>query len=82
MKDEAKPVSPLVIVPGKSPRGLLVETMNLLFPFGFLMMGFKFLLRVLLVFSGHVVVDPDAAHREDDDDEPGEPEGTATEGGV
>lgn len=82
VKDEAKPVSPLVIVPGKSPRGLLVETMNLLFPFGFLMMGFKFLLRVLLVFSGHVVVDPDAAHREDDDDESGEPEGTAAEGGV
>jgi hypothetical protein len=75
----ARPVSPLVIVPGKNQRGLLVETLNLLFPFGFFMMGLKFLLRVLLVFSGHVVVDPDAAHREDHDDEPeGEP---AAEGG-
>ncbi|MCS6898321.1 MAG: TRAP transporter small permease subunit [Myxococcales bacterium] len=80
VKDEARAVSPLVIVPGKNQRGLLVETLNLLFPFGFLMMGLKFLLRVLLVFSGHVMVDPDAAHREDHDDEPeGEP--AAVEGG-
>lgn len=78
VKDEAKPVSPSVIVPGKSQRGLLVESLNLLFPFGFLMMGLKFLLRIVLVFSGHVVVDPDAAHREDDDEEA---EGTAAEGG-
>lgn len=75
--DESKAVSPLVIVPGKNQRGLLIEALNLLFPFGFLMMGFKFLLRVLLVFSGHVVVDPDAMHRDDDEEEEGEAAGAA-----
>ena len=77
VKDEGKPVPPLVIVPGKNQRGLLVEAMNLLFPFGFLMVGLKLLLRVLLLFSGHVVVDPDAAHREDDDEEEAVAEGGA-----
>lgn len=61
----AKHVAPLVIVPGKSQRGLLVEGLNLLFPFGFFMIGLKFLLRVLLALSGHVEVDPDAMHRDE-----------------
>jgi len=63
-------VTPLVTIPGgKTPRALLVEDLNLLFPFGFLMIALKLLLRAMLVISGHVVVDPDAAHREDDVDE-------------
>lgn len=68
VKEESKPVLPMVIIPGKSPRGLLVESLNLLFPFGFFIIGLKFLLRVVLLFSGHIVVDPDAAHREEEDD--------------
>jgi hypothetical protein len=63
---EAKYVAPLVIMPGKTQRGILVDDLNLLFPFGFLMLGFKFILRALLAISGHVVVDPDAMHRDDD----------------
>ncbi len=59
-------VTPLVTIPGgRSPRGILVEDLNLLFPFGFFMIGLKFLLRCLLAISGHVEVDPDAAHREE-----------------
>lgn len=63
---ESDYVAPLVIVPGKTQRGLLVDGLNLLFPFGFFMIGLKFLLRALQVASGHVVVDPDAMHREEE----------------
>ena len=75
-------VAPLVVIPGKTQRGLLVEDLNLLFPFGFFMIGLKFLLRALLAFSGHVVVDPDAAHREDDDDGEPHPHEGGAEGGA
>lgn len=65
--DTVKFVTPVVTIPGgKSPRGILVEDLNLLFPFGFMIIGLKFLLRCLLAISGHVEVDPDAAHRDDD----------------
>lgn len=73
-----KPVAPLVVAPGKSPRGLLVEDLNLLFPFGFFMLALKFLLRSVLAVSGHVVVDPDAAHRDESHDDGH----TAHEGGA
>ncbi len=62
-----KYVTPIVEIPGgRSPRGILVEDLNLLFPFGFFIIGLKFLLRCVLALSGHVKVDPDAAHRDDD----------------
>lgn len=67
--EATKWVAPLVIMPGKTQRGLLVDDLNLLFPFGFLMIAFKFLLRAALALSGHVVVDPDAAHREEEVEE-------------
>lgn len=71
-------VTPIVSIPGgKSPRGILVEDLNLLFPFGFFIIGLKFVLRCLLALSGHVVVDPDAAHR--DDDHPPAAQGAAEE---
>ncbi len=59
-------VRPLLILPGgRSTKGLLVEDLNLLFPFGFFVIALKFVLRALLVVSGHIEVDPDAMHRED-----------------
>ncbi|MFO0658874.1 MAG: TRAP transporter small permease subunit [Polyangiaceae bacterium] len=63
---EAQTITPLINMPGKTMRSLLVEDLNMLFPFGFFMLGLKFLLRVVLAISGHVEVDPDAAHRDDE----------------
>jgi hypothetical protein len=63
---EALMITPLISLPNKTMRSLLVEDLNMLFPFGFFMLGLKFLLRVVLAISGHVVVDPDAAHRDDE----------------
>ncbi|HSN97841.1 MAG TPA: TRAP transporter small permease subunit [Candidatus Nanopelagicales bacterium] len=60
------PHVPLVISPdGETPRGLLVHSLSLVFPFGLLMIGLRFLLRALLTVSGHFPVDPNEAHRED-----------------
>jgi TRAP-type C4-dicarboxylate transport system permease small subunit len=60
---------PAVIEPGGEARDLLVKEANFIFPFGLLMIALRFLLRALLVASGHVVVDPDAAHAEEDVEE-------------
>jgi TRAP-type C4-dicarboxylate transport system permease small subunit len=46
--------------------GLLIRTTNFIFPLGFIMLGLRFLLRVLLVLSGHIRVDPDAVHEDED----------------
>jgi hypothetical protein len=65
--------APLVIAPdGKTTRGMLVHDLSLVFPFGLLAIGLRFLLRVLLAVSGHLSLDPDAAHKDehDDGDEP------------
>jgi hypothetical protein len=35
------------------------------FPFGMLVLALRFLLRVILALSGHIEVDPDAAHKEE-----------------
>jgi len=57
---------PLVISPdGEATRGILVHSLGLVFPFGLLMIGLRFLLRVLLSLSGHLPVDPDEVHREE-----------------
>jgi hypothetical protein len=56
----------LVIAPdGDTARGMLVHDLNLIFPFGMLMIALRFLLRILLALSGHIDLDPDAAHKEE-----------------
>jgi hypothetical protein len=68
---------PQVTVPGtgEDARGLLIRELNFVFPFGLVAIALKFLLRILLVISGHIEVDPDAelddaelvhAHERDD----------------
>jgi hypothetical protein len=60
---------------GDEARGLLIRELNFVFPFGLVVVAIKFLLRVLLVLSGHIRVDPEAeldeealthAHERDD----------------
>ncbi len=64
--DDAPPHTPLVVAPdGESTRGILVHALSLVFPFGMLVLGLRFLLRILLSLSGHIEVDPDAAHKEE-----------------
>ena len=59
---------PAVNVPSgtESARGLLTRDLNFVFPFGLFMIALRFLLRALLVLSGQVIVDPDAAHGEEE----------------
>lgn len=45
---------PMVIVPGTTATGMLVHLLNLVFPLGFVLIGLRFLLRAVLVVSGHV----------------------------
>jgi len=45
---------------------LLVPLMNLVFSFGLLVIGIRFLLRSLLAIAGWVKVDPAAAHGDDE----------------
>jgi TRAP-type C4-dicarboxylate transport system permease small subunit len=63
--------SPAVNVPGgmEQARGLVIRDLNFVFPFGLLMIALRFLLRALLAVSGHVRVDPDAAHEEEEVEE-------------
>jgi TRAP-type C4-dicarboxylate transport system permease small subunit len=63
------PRRPFVVLPGESAAGVLIHAMDLLFPVGFLMIGLRMLLRILLVKSGQVSVE----------EEP-EPEETPTRG--
>ena len=57
---------PFVVSPdGENTRGALAHTLGLVFPFGLLAIGLRFLLRALLLLSGHVVADPDEAHKEE-----------------
>jgi len=70
MMDESAPGLtrlPAVNVPGGAEaRGLLIRDVNFVFPFGLLMIGLRFLLRTLLVLSGRLQVDPDAALAEEE----------------
>jgi hypothetical protein len=52
---------PQVTVPGtgEDARGLLIRELNFVFPFGLAAIAVKFLLRCLLVVSGHVRIDPE-----------------------
>jgi TRAP-type C4-dicarboxylate transport system permease small subunit len=64
--EDGSPHPPLVLSPdGKIVRGMLVHDLSLVFPFGFFVLGLRFLLRALLALSGHVKIDPDEAHKED-----------------
>jgi hypothetical protein len=45
---------------------MLVPMFDLIFAFGLLIVGIRFLLRSLLAFSGQIKVDPNAAHGDDD----------------
>src|SRR6185437_962121 len=57
---------PFVVSPdGETTRGALVYTLGLVFPFGLLAIGLRFLLRALLTLSGHFEADPDEAHKEE-----------------
>jgi hypothetical protein len=63
--DAANP-PPFVVAPdGEATRGILVHDFSLVFPLGLLMIGIRFLLRAILTLSGHIPVDPDAAHKDD-----------------
>lgn len=54
---------PVIVVPGGGgARGLLIATMNLMFPIGFLFIALRFLLRLALVASGHASVQEESAH--------------------
>jgi hypothetical protein len=63
---DAAPPPPFVVAPdGEATRGILVHDLSLVFPFGLLLIGIRFLLRAILTLSGHIPVDPDAAHKDD-----------------
>jgi TRAP-type C4-dicarboxylate transport system permease small subunit len=49
---------PQVVVPGtgEEARGLLIRDANMVFPFGLAIIALKFLLRIVLVLSGHIEV--------------------------
>lgn len=60
--------TPVVVPPnGENARGILVHLLNLVFPFGMFVIGFRFLLRMLMTLSGHIDIDPNAQHAIDDD---------------
>lgn len=73
--------SPIVIVPERGePRGELIKTANLVFPFGLFIIALRFILLSLLALSGHTAIDPEA-HAEGSDIERkrGEGDGDAEE---
>jgi TRAP-type C4-dicarboxylate transport system permease small subunit len=59
---------PQVAVPGtgEQARGLLTREFNLVFPFGLTVIAIKFLIRVLLVLSGHIELHPESELDEED----------------
>ena len=73
----------LTNVPGADERvhKLLIHELNLVFPFGLVMIALRFILRSLLALSGWVKVDPNAAHADDDEKEADDKEPVA-EGGA
>ncbi|MGD0525417.1 MAG: TRAP transporter small permease subunit [Polyangiaceae bacterium] len=59
---------PQVPVPGtgEEARGLLVRELDFVFPFGLIVIAIKFLVRILLILSGRIEVDPEAAHADEE----------------
>ncbi|MFO0673698.1 MAG: TRAP transporter small permease subunit [Polyangiaceae bacterium] len=66
--DQAAARLPIITVPGSSENvpGLLVRDFDLIVPFGLLVLAIRLLLRAVLALTGHVRVDPDAAHGDED----------------
>lgn len=74
---------PLVLSPkGENTRGLLNNTLGLVFPFGLFAIALRFLLRAVMTLSGHLSADPDEAHKEDIRGATAGEEPAAGEGGV
>jgi hypothetical protein len=65
--DPAATHVPAIEVPGRGgdARGLLVRELDLIFPFGLMMIGLKFLLRIAIALSGNIRLD--AASELDED---------------
>jgi Tripartite ATP-independent periplasmic transporters, DctQ component len=64
--DDNGPHVPVVLSPrGDNTRGLLNETLGLVFPFGLFAIALRFLLRAVMTLSGHLSADPNEAHKED-----------------
>jgi len=62
---------PFVVLPGGEARGMLLKGMDLVFPFGFMMIGLRFILRALLVLAGCIDLRHESGEDELDDlDEP------------
>ena len=59
--------------------GQLIRDLSFVFPVGFVMIGLRFLLRILLVLGGRIKLDPDAAHLDEDVKASGDedPDGTS-----
>jgi TRAP-type C4-dicarboxylate transport system permease small subunit len=69
--DPAQPSAvrmPQVPVPGtgEEARGLLVRELDFVFPFGLAAIALKLLLRIVLIVTGRVDIDPEAAHKEEE----------------
>jgi hypothetical protein len=61
----------------------LIRELNLLFPVGLFLIAVRFVIRCLLVLSGHLKVDLNAAHADDaKDEEDDEPAAAAQKGGA
>lgn len=83
---DTSPRVPKIQIPGaqENPQELLLRELTLIFPFGFFMIGLRFLLRCLLALSGHLKVDPNAQHAEDlggedkEKDDDGDPDDALT----
>jgi hypothetical protein len=74
---------PLVLSPrGENTRGILNETLGLVFPFGLFAIALRFLLRAVMTLSGHLSADPDEAHKEELRGAAAGEEPAAGEGGV
>lgn len=67
--------TPLVVIPNGTNRGVLAHDLFLVFPFGMLMIGLRFLLRGVLAASGHVKV----VSETEGDSPPSDEGATATE---
>ena len=70
---EEAPRAPVVMLPGENVRGLLLHDMNLMWTFGFFVIGLRVLLRVVLILGGHASVEQDADEPDEDADNPRDP---------
>jgi hypothetical protein len=58
---------PMVVVPDDTANGLLVHLLNMVFPFGFIFIGLRLLLRGVLAAGGWVKDEPEGAGEADVD---------------